>query len=171
VLDYEAHDKGSDLDSTLTEIMHLVDVQPGVTSEGWNRETARMYAIDVAMMVLRRHLLALTEVHRQTLTYQLQEARSLVMSGRDGEIGFIQAALESHLSLAQSTEERRLWLTAIDAFLPSPFRAALVSTRNALALGGSELAGFADQLRERLLARLGEGSLHTESGPSLFLTA
>ncbi len=171
MLDFEAGNNTGNQRSTLSEIMHHVDMRSGVTSEGWNAETARLFAIDIAMLVLRRNILVLAEVDRQTLSYQLQEARSLVVAGRDSELGFIQAALETHLGLSDTSQERRLWLTAIDALVPSPFRAALIATRNALTLGTTEaVADFSALLRDRLLARLGEGSLHTE-GPTLFLTA
>lgn len=171
MLGYDAGDN-TDNGAILTEIMHLIDMRSGVTSEGWNTETARLFAIDIAMMVLRRNILVLAEVDRQTLAYQLQEARSLVVAGRDEELGFIQSALEAHLGLPDTTQVRRLWLTAMDALVPSPYRAALIATRNAMALGPVEaLSDFASLLRDRLLARLGEGSLHTESGPSLYLTA
>jgi hypothetical protein len=164
-------DRGSERASNLTEIMHLVDMQFGMSAEGWNTETARLYAIDIAMLVLRRNVLVLAEVDRQTLTYQLQEARCLVVSGRDSELGFLQAALETHLALARGPQERRLWLAAIDALIPDPYRAALVSTKDALSAGTEALAEVSTLLRDRLLARLGEGSLHSESGPTLFLTA
>ena len=172
VLDYDAHNKRPDRGSNLTEIMHLVDMQFGVTAEGWNSESARLYSIDIAMMVLRRNMLVLEEVDRQTLTHQLHEARSLVVSGRDSELGFLQATLESHLTLARGPQERRLWLAAIDALIPNPYRAALVSTKSALASGTTEaLADFSSLLRDRLMARLGEGSLHSDPGHTLFLTA
>jgi hypothetical protein len=172
VRDYDAQNKRPDRGSNLTEIMHLVDMQFGVTAEGWNTETARLYSIDVAMMVLRRNMLVLAEVDRQTLTHQLHEARTLVVSGRDSELGFLQAALESHLTLARDPQERRLWLAAIDAMLPNAYRAALVCTKNALASGTTEaLSDFSSLLRDRLTARLGEGSLHSEPGHTLFLTA
>lgn len=172
MLDFEAGHNAGNQGSILSEIMHLVDMRPGVTSEGWSAETARLFAIDIAMMVLRRNTLVLAEVDRQNLAYQLQEARTLVVAGRDSELGFIQAALETHLGLPDTIQERRLWLTAIDALVPSPFRAALIATKNAITLGTTEaVADFTTLMRDRLLARLDEGSLHTEPGPTLFLTA
>ena len=172
VLDYEALNNDPNHDSTLGEIMHLVGMQFGVTAEGWNKESARLFAIDTAVMAIRRNVLALSETARQSLFAKLQEARALVVSGRDAELGFIQAALESFMSLSVPGRERRMWLTAIDALLPSPYRAALVSTKNALSLGTTEaLAELSEHLRERLLARLGEGTLLSDPPTDLFLTA
>lgn len=171
VLDFDAIDNDRDHDSTLGEIMHLVDMPIGVTSDGWTGESARLFAVDLAMTAIRRNLRVLAEQEKQILLGKLQEARTLVVSGRDGELGFIQAALETHLVMEHPGRRRRVWLTAMDALIPSPYRAALVSTRNALRLGATE--AFADLhsiLRDRLLARLGEGSLISE--PTTFdLTA
>lgn len=172
MLDHEASDNTPDQTATLTEIMHMVDMHYGVTAEGWTEGTARLFAIDTAMTAIRRNLPTLSEADKHTLTSLMQEARALVVAGRDYELGFIQGAMEAHAALANPGLQRRLWMTAVDALLPSPYRAALVSTRNALALGTND--GFADVanlLRDRLLARLGEGSLLSEPDIGLFRTA
>lgn len=162
VLDYEAiADKQGD--STLTEIMHLVDMPSGVAYAGWNGETARLFALDAAMTAIRRNLVYMSETDKHSLVTRLHEARSLVVSGRDSELGFIQASLESNLATASPERERRIWLTAIDALIPSPFRAALVSTKNALTLAIPGIPDLASLIRGRLLARLGEGSLLSEN--------
>lgn len=172
VLDYEATDNDPHNDATLTEIMHLVDMHYGVTSEGWNPETARLFAIDTAMTAIRRNLNSLPDTERHDLLSRLQETRTLVVAGRDDELGFIQAALETQLSIIPPGWRRRMWLTAIDALIPSPYRAALVSTKNALTLVSVEaFAEISDLLRNRLLARLGEGSLLSEPPNPLHLTA
>lgn len=159
-------------DPTLTEIMLLVDMDQGVTSIGWNAETARLFAIDTAMAVVRRNIAVLSEPEKQRLITKLQEARALVVSGRDAELGFLQAAMEANMPLADSDRARLMWLIAIDALLPSPYRAALVTTRCALTLGIPEpLTDVSSLLRDRLLARLGEGSLHSEPTPDLFRIA
>lgn len=158
--------------STLSEIMHLVDMESGVTSDGWSPESARLFAIDTAMTALRRNMTALPEAEKQRLVLRLQEARTLVVSGRDSELGFIQTSLEAHLSLATNNRHRRLSLMAIDALIPSPYRAALVTTKSALSLGTTEsLADLSNLLRDRLLARLGEGSLLSGRSDDLTLTA
>jgi hypothetical protein len=172
VLHFEASESGLDHYSVLTEIMHLVDMRFGVSHEGWTRESARLFAIDTAMTVVRRNLISLPEVDRQTIAARLQEARTLVVGDRDDELGFIQAALETQLGLTPVGQERRVWLTAIDALIPNPFRAALISTRNALAIGTSEaFADLGNLLRERLIARLDEGILNSGPPNTLFLTA
>lgn len=171
MLDFEATDKDRDRDSTLGEIMHLVDMPSGVTSEGWSLESARLYAIDIAMTTLRRNVDRLSESDKQRLLARLQEARTLVVSGRDSELGFIQSGMEAHLPLTEAGPRRQIWLAAIDALLPSPFRAALISTTNALSMGTSAaLTDMSTLLRDRLLARLGEGS-HTSEPPGLFRIA
>jgi hypothetical protein len=172
VWDYGAISNDPDHDSALSEIMHLVNVPYGVSHDGWNRESARLFAIDTAMTATRRHMATLTEADRHSINAYLQEARTLVVAGRDSELGFLQAALESHLALAAVGLPRRLWLGAIDALIPSPYRAALVSTRNALSLGTTEaFTDLSKLLRDRLLARLGEGSLLSGPPSTLYLTA
>lgn len=156
----------------LDEIMHLVDVQSGVTFGGWTAETARLFAIDTAMTVVLRNNQVLTDADRQSLLLLLHEARRLVVGGRDRELGAVQSSLETHLPLATRTEERHLWLTAIDALVPDPFRSALISTRNALASQSNQyFADIRSRLHDRLLARLGEGSLLSEPPDPVFLTA
>lgn len=172
VLNHEATENIPGHDSTLTEIMHMVDMPSGPTSTGWNAETARLFALDTAMTAIRRHLALISEADKHSLVTRLHEARSLVVAGRDSELGFIQASLETHLAMAISEGERHVWLSAIDALMPCPFRSALVSTRNALSLKAIE--GFPDAarlLRNRLLARLGEGSLLSETSTDLDRTA
>jgi hypothetical protein len=170
--DYNGFRNQQDRDFTLTEIMHLVDMSPGVTSDGWNAETARLFAIDTAMTVIRRNMTLLADVDRHRLFTQLHEARRLVDAERDEELGAAQAVLEIHLSETARVMERRMWLLAIDALLPCPYRAALITTRNALAPESGEL--FDDPgilLKDRLIARLGEGTLLTDVSGTTFLTA
>lgn len=171
MLQYEAI-TDSDHDSTLVEIMHLVEMRFGAPDSGWHPESARLYAIDVAMTVIRRNAGTLSETERQSLSARLHEARTLVVGGRDAELGFIQSALEAHMAMARGPRERRVWLTAIDALVPSPFRAALISTHNALTLGAAgNFTDLAALLRDRLTARLEEGSLTVEPPPGFYLSA
>jgi hypothetical protein len=163
VLDFLGTEKDPDQVTTVTEIMHLIDMPSGVTSKGWNRETARHFSLDTAMIAVRRNLALMSEADRQSLILLLQQARSLVTAGRDEELDFIQAALEARVAPAEAGRPRQVWLTAIDALIPSPFRAALVVTRGALSLGTTEtFADLSQLLRDRLLARLAKGSLHHE---------
>jgi hypothetical protein len=113
----------------------------------------------------------LSEADRQSIILLLQHARALVTAQRDNELGFVQAALEAHLDRTASGRERQVWLTAIDALIPSPYRAALVATKSALTLGATEsLVDLVGLLRDRLLARITEVSLQAESTKPLFLT-
>lgn len=144
--------------------MHLVDMPFGVTGDGWNGESARLFAIDIAMTVIRRNSDILSEPERQLLLGKLQEARTLVVGRRDRELGSIQASLEAQLPLTEPGALRQIRLIAIDSLLPSPYRAALVSTRNALSLVAREaFTDLSGLIRERLLARLGEGSLVSDT--------
>lgn len=156
----------------LVEIMDLVHMASGSVKDGWGAQAARLYALDIAMVVVNRNVNVIAEAGRQTLFGRLQEARTLVVSGRDDELGFVQGALESHLALTREGRERHVWLTVIDAMIPNPYRAALITTRDALSLGAtaafSDVAGLA---RDRLVARLDEGKLMAHPAPALYLIA
>jgi hypothetical protein len=165
VLEFEAI---GDRDSSLAEIMHLVDIPAGVVSDGWSGESARLFALDIAMTAIRRNLTALAESERQVLLQGLQQARTLVVGGRDDEIGFLQEAFEAQLRLA-SPDKRQVLLSALDALIPDPYRAALVSVRDTLEMRETD-SDLAALLRDRLVARLGEGSLVSQS-PHLYQSA
>lgn len=172
MLDHEAAAIDRDRGPTLTGIMRRIDVDTEIDRTGWNRQTARLLAIDAAMAVVRRDASALSDADRHNLTSYLQEAKSLVVADRDGELGFLQASMETRLSRITPGQRRRLWLTAVDSLIPSPYRAALVTTENALSLGHAEtLADLSSLLRERLLARPGEGSHLPEPTAQMQFTA
>lgn len=161
----------SSTETYLAEILALVGMTVS-DRDGWGSQAARLYALDIAMAVVNRNVNVIAEVGRQTLFGRLQEARTLVVAGRDDELGFVQGALEANLALTRSGRERSVWLTAIDAMMPNPHRAALICTRDALAIGTP--ATFSDVgalLRDRLLARLGEGLLIGQPAPALYLIA
>lgn len=172
MLDYESTANDGDDRETLTGIMRRVSFSQDASPAGWTRQTARLFAMDAAMSVIRRDAAALSEADRHNLTSYLQEAKSLVVADRDDELGFLQAAMEARLSLITPGKHRQLWLTAIDSLIPSPYRAALVSTENAISLGNSEtLADLSNLLRDRLSAGSGEGSLLLEPIVQFQITA
>lgn len=159
-------------DQILNEIMQLVEIGIDTSRDGWRPQTARLYALDVAMMVVHRNLNVVSEASRQILFSGLREARALVVWERDNELGFIQGSLESQLALTREGRERRVWLTAIDALLPSPYRAALICTRDSLNLGATaSFSNVSSLLRDRLVARLDEGNLLAQPAPPLYLIA
>lgn len=146
-------------DSTLVEILELVGMELGGSSVGWRPEAARLYAIDVAMGILRRNADVVPEATRLALIARLHEARIWVECQGEVELTSIQADVETLLAPMRNVESRRMCLAAVDALLPSPYRSALVSTRNALLLGATGALGdVATLLRTRLAARLVEAS-------------
>lgn len=133
---------------------------------GWSLESARLFSIDVAMLALRRLWDSLEVRERQELSDALQEARRLVVDGHDEQLGYLQTALESHLIRSPL---RGVWLTALNALLPSPFRAAEATLETVMPVNLEDVSGpFRDMLRERLQARLVEGMLLFEA--NLFAT-
>jgi hypothetical protein len=158
--------------SELNEILVLIEMRSSDSADGWHRESARLFAIDTALTVVRRNMATMKDRDRHAVTRHLHEARTLAVAGRDDELDFVLAGLEASLQAADSDRQRRVWLTAMDALLSSPYRAALVSTRNALMFGATDV--FADLrglLRERLIARLDEGNLLADRVIPLILSA
>lgn len=171
LLDYEAAGNHQDDQSTLTRLRQRLDPAGLEDPSGWNRQNARLYAIDAASTAIRHEAAALSEADRHNLTSYLQEAKELALSDRDDELGFLQSAMEAQLSLITPGERRQLWLTAIDSLIPSPYRAALVSTENAIFLGGSGIrADLSTLLADRLSVDSDAGSVRLEPTVQLHTT-
>lgn len=156
-----------DRDSSLAEIMTLVELRGVANIDGWNGESARLLAIDLATITFRRRLMFVEVSDQNSLLAHLNEARKLVVGNRSDELGAIQHSLEGHLALARTGAERLVWLVAIDSLLPSPYRSALASVRAALASDDD----IVDYIRDRVAARLSEGSLLAMPTSTLFQTA
>lgn len=153
---------------SLASIKAMIEMDVEPADVGWSEEPARLFSIDTAMLVLRGHGSRLNEIERQGLSQRLHEARRLVVSNRDGELDFIQRELEPYLAQADDAEARCIWLAAMNALLPSPFRAASAVVATALELDTEDPADLIAVLRERLRARMGEGTLMTERVSTLF---
>jgi hypothetical protein len=156
---------------SLAAVKRMIAMEVEPADVGWSEEPARLFSLDTAMLVLRRNAANLEELERQALSLRLHEARRLVVSQREAELGFIQNELESYLAQTRDTEARCVWLAAMDAMLPSPFRAAEAVVATALKLDNDELGDLAEILQQRLRARLSEGSLMTDQPSTLFATS
>lgn len=133
----------------------------GRSDVGWSPESARLFSIDVAMLASRRLWSSLDTRERRELSDALQEARRLVVDGHDDELGYLQTALESHLVRSPL---RCVWLTALNALLPSPFRASEATLEAMISLEADKLSQpLRSMLRQRLRARLEEGMLLLEA--------
>lgn len=157
---------------SLSTVKTLIEMDVEAADVGWGEEPARLFSIDTAMLVLRRNVTRLDELDRQALSNRLHEARRLVIAGREGELGFLQNELESYLTHSWSSDARGIWITALNALLPSPYRAAETAVATALEVDrAGSVSDLAEVLRQRLRARLSEGSLLAEETSSLFATA
>ena len=154
-------------DPSLAEIMALVDLRSTADIDGWNHESARLFAIDLATIMFRRRLIVMDVADQGAIIAYFNEARRLVVADREDELGAIQYAMEGHLALARTGAERLIWLVAIDSLLPSPFRAALACTRAALA-HDDDIASY---ILDRVEARLSEGSMLAMPTSTLFQIA
>ena len=140
-------------------------------SNGWHQESARLFAIDAALVVLKSSLPQLEELDRQVIVNSLNEARRLVVDDRDGELGHLLYQLETRLTHSWSLGARPIWLTAMNALLPSPYRAAQATVELAYRIVGQDSDHLAEVLAERLMARVGEGSLLTDRRITVFASA
>lgn len=155
--------------TSLPNIKRLIGMDVEIADVGWDKEPARLFAIDAALLALRRCSTELSEPERQALARILQEARRIAIDGRDSELGYLQNELEPYLAQSKS---RWVWLTALNALLPSPFRAAETAVQAILLLEEPNVGDdIVEALRQRLRARLGEGTLMFEEASDLFATA
>ncbi|MGH8914986.1 MAG: hypothetical protein ACRDZM_10790 [Acidimicrobiia bacterium] len=134
----------------------------------WDETYARLYAIDCASIVYRYHIPDLNEMARDLVQRLLHQARQLVTSGRERELASIERALMTGLDAASSVT-RSVWLVALNAVLPDPFRAAVMSTEAALLAFGRgpnpRRDAVAESVRRRLLSRTEEAALLGVAGP------
>ena len=140
-------------------------------SNGWQEESARLFAIDAALVVIRGNMTRIEELDRQAIANSLNEARRLVVDKRDNELGHLLYQLESRLTHSWSANARHLWLTAMNALLPSPYRAAQTTVESAYRIVGQDSDRLSEQLAERLMARVGEGSLMNDRSTAMFASA
>jgi hypothetical protein len=143
----------------LVEVSVLVEAGYHGTPEGWNRESSRLFAIDVAMLTCRQSLGRLNDRERTLVMVKLNEARRLVVDSRDPELEWVLNELEPELNTCSDQATRPMWLTLLNALLPCPYRAAVATCRSALLATGDDGEELTAVLRERLTARIGEGEL------------
>ena len=156
---------------SLSEVKKLIEMRSEETDDGWGREAARLFAIDIALLTTRRHIDRLSAVDSRLLMVKLNEARRLVVDDRDHELEWVQGEFEPYLRQAASTGARPVWLTALNAMLPSPYRAAVAALTAALTASPDQIDELSVILGQRLRARLGEGAMLREESGDLFAIA
>jgi hypothetical protein len=152
----------------LGTIADLLEIERFRVGE-WDETYARLYAIDCASIVYRYHTPDLNETARDLVQRLLHEALQLVTAGRDNELASIERALMTGLQSA-SQVTRTVWLAALNAVLPDPFRAAVMSTEAALFAFGRgpnpRRDAVAESMRRRLISRTEEASLLGPAAPT-----
>ena len=154
---------------SLREIEALIEMPSARIEDGWSTESARLFAIDTAMLVARRHMSDLVESDRLFLMIKLNEARRLVVDDRDQELEWIQGEFGSFLG-SPAIHTRHIWLTVLNSMLPSPYRAAVATVAAALSTS-DVIDDLSATLRDRLIARLGEGALLRQETGEIFAIA
>ena len=157
----EAGDTTSSRHDGLDIIARLLEVERYRLGD-WEEPYARLYAIDCASIVFRYHLPDLTETARDLIQRLLHETLQLVQAGRDNELASIERALMTGLEAA-SRVTRPVWLVALNAVLPDPFRAAVMSTEASLHAFGRgpnpRRDAVAEAVRRRAFSRTEESAL------------
>jgi hypothetical protein len=151
----------SSRDDGLDTIATLLEVERYRLGD-WDEQYARLYAIDCASVVFRYHLPDLTDQARDLVQRLLHQALQLVAAGRENELSSVERALMTGLEAA-SRVTRSVWLVALNAVLPDPFRAGVMSTEAALHAFGRgpnpRRDAVAEGLRRRAFARTEESAL------------
>lgn len=163
----EAGDVTSNRYDGLDTIAALLEVERYRLGD-WEETYARLYAIDCASIVFRYHTPDLTETARDLVQRLLHQTLQLVTAGRENELASIERALMTGLEAA-SRITRSVWLVALNAVLPDPFRAAVMSTEAALHAFGRgpnpRRDAVAESVRRRVFARTEEAALLGSTGP------
>ncbi|MCI0425537.1 MAG: hypothetical protein L0Z47_06760 [Actinobacteria bacterium] len=141
--------------SGLAEVAGLIEMDP--LDKGWNRESARLFAIDAAMLACREGGSLLGDAELRQMLLKLGEARRLVVDDRDYELEWLLDELLPYL--AHSSATRPTWATVMNALLPCPYRSAVATCRGVLVAHPREAETLSSILRDRLRARLDEGAL------------
>jgi hypothetical protein len=157
----QAGDEMSNRYDGLDSIAELLEVERYRLGD-WDDTYARLFAIDCASIVYRYHLPDLNDAARDLVQRLLHQALQLVTAGRQSELASIEQALMTGLQAA-SRVTRSVWLVALNAVLPDPFRAAVMSTEAALFAFGRgpnpRRDAVAESVRRRLISRTEESSL------------
>ena len=152
----------------LGTIADLLEIERFRVGE-WDETYARLYAIDCASIVYRYHTPDLNETARDLVQRLLHQTLQLVTAGRENELASIERALMTGLHSA-SQVTRTVWLVALNAVLPDPFRAAVMSTEAALLAFGRgpnpRRDAVAESVRRRLISRTEEASLLGRTAPT-----
>jgi hypothetical protein len=145
----------------LDAIAELIEVERYQLGE-WDEMHARLYAIDCASVVYRYHTPDLNETAREIVHRLLHQAMQLVAADRENELASIEQALMTGLESASSLT-RAVWLVALNAVLPDPYRAAVMSTEAALLAFGRgpnpRRDAVAESIRRRVVSRTEEAAL------------
>jgi hypothetical protein len=152
------HESAGELNrqASLVEVCRLIEAESDF--QGWTRESSRLFAIDIAMLVARGSFDQFEKEDRDTLVGALSEARRLVVDDRDGELEWVLLAPEPHLHRS-TARSRSAWLTGLNALIPCPYRASVATCHAGLIANPEGADHLCSVLRQRLRARLDEGAL------------
>jgi hypothetical protein len=151
----------------MESIVAAVEMQIPLQSVRWTAEAARLFALDCALVTMRRLLPWLSDAEATMIGIRLNEARRLAVSDRDVELGFVSDELIGMLGSTTTRRSRQVWLVALEALLPDPHRAARIACESAIEVdrdcGEETHPTIESRLRERFSARLNEAGMATDT--------
>ncbi len=129
----------------------------------WDEQWARLFAIDCASIIYRFHVPGMDDAGRDLIHRLLHQARKLTVGERQSELESVERALMAGLR-ASSDQTRAVWLVALNALLPDPYRAARVTVESAIDAFGPRpnprREAVMEAMKSRLLSRTEEAALH-----------
>lgn len=155
---------GQDTDMTVIEtIVAAVEMQIPLDKIRWTEESARLFALDCALVTMRRLLPWLSDAEATMIGIRLNEARRLAVAGREVELGYVSEEMVKMLTESMGTRSRQVWLVALEALLPDPHRAARIACESAIIVdrdcGAETHPSIESRLRERFSARINEAGM------------
>ena len=151
---------------SLDAIMSLLGLPDVENTSGWTAISARLLALDCAVITSRTRSTTLSEAERRLFDELIREARRLTLQGQHQDLDFVQSEITKLIRSQANPQAREVWISGAEALVPSPFRAAQISIESTLVMERQRDRGERRptefRLRDRLLARLADGA--AESG-------
>ena len=151
---------------SLDAIISLLGLPDVENTSGWTATSARLLALDCAVITSRTRSATMSEAERRLFDELIREARRLTLQGQHQDLDFVQSEITKLIRSQVNPQAREVWISGAEALVPSPFRAAQISIESTLVMESQRDRGERRptefRLRDRLLARLAAGA--AESG-------
>ena len=148
----------------IKSLLGLPDVE---NTSGWTATSARLLALDCAVITSRTRSSTMSEAERRLFDELIREARRLTLHGQHQDLDFVQGEITKLIRSQANPQAREVWISGAEALVPSPFRAAQISVESTLLMDTrrdrDERQSSEFRLRQRLVTRLAEGAAESRS--------